>query len=490
MSLSALLPELVLGVGGMAVLGLDLLWRNVRAVAAGALVVVLLTVIALIPAGSQPMVSWSGMLVVDDFAAFFKVVFLLGTLLVVLLSVPYVERHELHGGEFYALALFATLGMALMASSPDLLVIYLGLELLSISSYVLAGMLKRDPRSLEASLKYFLMGAMTSALLLFGLSLLYGVTGTTDVPSLQARLAEAGAFRPVATAGIWFLLAGFAFKMAIVPFHMWAPDVYHGAPTPVAALLMAGSEAAAFAAIIRIFAGGMPGLEGDWRVLFAVLAVASMTYGNAVALVQTSAKRMMAYSAIAQAGYVLVGLAVATTEGIVAMLYYLLAYLFMVAGTFAVIAWLSLSKPQEMLDDFAGLARRLPWVAAATVVFMISLIGIPPTAGFLGKFYLIKAAVSADMAWLALVLVLNSAVSAGYYYGIVRRMYLMPPEPQQALAQVAATGESGEPAAVMPRPIALVVGLSAAAVVLLMLFPQSVLGWLGQAASAARLPLP
>ena len=489
MNLSALLPELALGVGGMAVMGADLLWKGVRATAATAMAVTLLTLALLLPLAGQSLVAWSGMLLVDDFAVYFKAVFLLATLLVILLSVPYVERKGVHAGEFYALVLFATLGMALMASSPDLLVIYLGLELLSISSYVLAGMLKDDPRSLEASLKYFLMGAMTSALLLFGLSLLYGVTGSTNLAHMRDRLHDAGAFRPVVVAGLWFLLAGFAFKVAAVPFHMWAPDVYHGAPTPIAALLMAGSEAAAFAAIIRVFSGALPAFEADWRIVFAVLAVASMTYGNAVALVQTSAKRMMAYSAIAQAGYVLVGMAVATAEGIAAMMYYLLAYLFMIAGTFAVIAWLSLSRPQEMLDDFEGLGRRLPWAAAATVVFMISLIGIPPTAGFFGKFYLIKAAISADMVWLAIVLVLNSVVSAGYYYGIVRRMYLASAAEVTA-GQTAAAGQAVVPAEPLPRPIAVVVGVSAAAVVLLMLFPQSVLEWLGQAAASARVAMP
>lgn len=467
-----ILPELLLTAGGLAVIGADLLWKRREVSAAVAAASFIATLAGLWPLRGVTGEAWQGMLVVDSFALFFKALFAATGLLVVLLAHPYVERRGLHAGEFYALVVFAVLGMSMMAGSRDLLMIYLGLELLSISSYVLAGMLKDDDRSLEASLKYFLIGAMTSALLLFGLSLVYGVSGSTHVEAIRHAVAVGGDWRPVAVAGMWFLLAGFAFKVAAVPFHMWAPDVYHGAPTPVAALLIAGSEAAAFSAIIRVFTTGFVPLADQWRTIFAVLAVATMTYGNAAALVQTSAKRMMAYSAIAQAGYVLVGLAVGTPEAVGAMLYYLLAYLFMVAGTFAVIAWLSLSRPQEMLDDFEGLGRSVPWVAAAVVVFMISFIGIPPTAGFLGKFYLIRAAVSADMVWLAVVMVVNSAISAGYYYGIVRRMYLT----QQTASTVA-----------LPASTALVVGVAAAATVLLMLMPQPIINWLNAAQSVVSM---
>lgn len=468
------LPELLLTAGGLAVIGADLLWRRREVPAAVAAASFVATLAALWPLRGVTGEAWQEMLVVDSFALFFKALFAATGLLVVLLAHPYVERRGIHAGEFYALVVFAVLGMSMMAGSRDLLMIYLGLELLSIGSYVLAGMLKDDDRSLEASLKYFLIGAMTSALLLFGLSLVYGISGSTHVEAIGRAVAVSGEWRPVAVAGMWFLLAGFAFKVAAVPFHMWAPDVYHGAPTPVAALLIAGSEAAAFSAIIRVFTTGFVPLADQWRTIFAVLAVATMTYGNAAALVQTSAKRMMAYSAIAQAGYVLVGLAVGTPEAVGAMLYYLLAYLFMVAGTFAVIAWLSLSRPQEMLDDFEGLGRSVPWVAAAVVVFMISFIGIPPTAGFLGKFYLLRAAVSADMVWLAVIMVINSAISAGYYYGIVRRMYLT----QQTASTVA-----------LPASTSLVVGVAAVATVLLMLFPQPVIDWLEAAQSVvAMLP--
>ncbi|HEY8498094.1 MAG TPA: NADH-quinone oxidoreductase subunit N, partial [Limnochordales bacterium] len=357
MAWQMILPEILLAAGGMAAIGADLLGRRRALPAAVAAAAFLATLAALWPLRGVTAEAWQGMLVVDAFALYFKAIFVLTGLLVALLAYPYVERRGIHAGEFYALLVFAVLGMSMMAGSRDLLMIYLGLELLSIGSYVLAGMLKDDERSLEASLKYFLIGAMTSALLLFGLSLVYGIAGSTHVEAVRRAVSAGDAWRGVAVAGMWFMLAGFGFKVAAVPFHMWAPDVYHGAPTPVAALLIAGSEAAAFSAILRVFTTGFAPLADQWRVIFAVLSVATMTYGNAAALVQTSAKRMMAYSAIAQAGYVLVGLAVGTPEGVGAMLYYLLAYLFMVAGTFAVIAWLSLARPQEMLDDFEGLGR-------------------------------------------------------------------------------------------------------------------------------------
>lgn len=470
------LPELLLAAGGLAVIGADLTWKRREVSGAVAAASFLFALGSLWPAAGVPGEAWQGMLTVDAYALFFKALFLLTGLLVVFLAHPYVVKREIHAGEFYSLLVFAVLGMVMMASSRDLLMIYLGLELLSISSYVLAGMLKDDARSLEASLKYFLIGAMTSALLLFGISLVYGVSGSTHVEAIRQAVAVGSEWRPVALAGMWFLLAAFAFKAAAVPFHMWAPDVYHGAPTPVSALLIAGSEAAAFSAMVRVFSGAFAPLADQWQLIFAVLAVATMTYGNAAALVQTSVKRMMAYSAIAQAGYVLVGLAVGTPDAIGAMLYYLFAYLFMVAGTFAVIAWLSLTRPQEMLDDFEGLGRSVPWVAAATVIFMISFIGIPPTAGFFGKFYLIRAAVGADMVWLAMVMVVNSAISAGYYYGIVRRMYLTSAQPASAPAP-------------LPAGTALAVGVSVAATLLLMLLPQPVLEWLQSAQNlVAMLP--
>ncbi|WP_324670273.1 NADH-quinone oxidoreductase subunit N [Geochorda subterranea] len=467
-----ILPEILLAAGGLAVVAAGVMGRRRETPAALAAATFVAALVALWPLRGITAEAWWGMLVVDSFALFFKALFALTGLLVVPLAHAYVERRGIHAGEFYALIVFAVLGMSMMASSRDLLMIYLGLELLSIGSYVLAGMLKDDDRSLEASLKYFLVGAMTSALLLFGLSLVYGISGSTHVEAIRRAVSAGDGWRGVAVAGMWFMLAGFGFKVAAVPFHMWAPDVYHGAPTPVAALLIAGSEAAAFSAILRVFTTGFGPLANYWQAVFAVLAVATMTYGNAAALVQTSAKRMMAYSAIAQAGYVLVGLAVGTPEGFGAMLYYLLAYLFMVVGTFAVIAWLSLARPEEMLDDFEGLGRSVPWVAAAVVIFMISFIGIPPTAGFLGKFYLIRAAVSADMVWLAVVMVVNSAISAGYYYSIVRRMYL--------------TDRSATVAA-LPPGTSLVVGLAAAATVLLMLFPQPIIEWLGSAQQVVAL---
>lgn len=424
MNLSLLLPELVLVATGVALVLVDLFTERKRVLVSVGLAGVLLALAALIPGFGTSAPIWSDMIQVDSFAAFFKVVFLAVAALVLLVSLEYVERERIQAGEFYALLLFATLGMFLMASSLNLLTIYLGLELLALSSYALVGLLKRDARSVEASIKYFLIGAMTSAVLLFGISLIYGVTGTTQLPQVAAALAAGTASQPVLLAGMLFLLAGLAFKVAAFPFHMWAPDTYDGSPTPISAFLITGSEAAGFAALLRVFLVGLPGLADQWAWIFAVLAVLTMTYGNVTAIAQTGIKRLMAYSAIAQAGYVLVGLAVANGQGAAAMLYYLLVYAFMTVGAFAVIILLSNHGEGEEISDFRGLGQRSPVFAWALVIYFLSLIGIPPTAGFFGKLGLFNAAIAADMTWLAVVMVINSVISAPYYFKVIRTMFL------------------------------------------------------------------
>jgi len=442
------LPELIIAGGGLAVLLLDVFLGGSGRRSAGYLS---LAVLAAALAGTLRLAAaagdlaeagplWQGMLVGDQFAVLMKVLFVAVGLLVVMLSVDFVERRGLPAGEFYALVLFAVLGMMLMAGSRDLIMIYLGLETTAIASYVLAGLLRHDPRSGEAAIKYFLTGALASAVILFGFSFLFGATGST---SLQALLAGAGGvaatgsgvgaawgmLSPLAVVGLVLLVAGFGFKVAAVPFHFWAPDAYEGAPTPVTAFFSVGPKAAAFAVILRVFAPALPwagagaGL-GLLPVLFAALAVVTMTVGNLVALTQTNIKRMLAYSSIAHAGYILVGLAVATPRGVAAVIYYLIAYAAMNLGAFAVVIWLNNRGTGDDIEDYVGLSRRAPLAAVALVVCFLSLIGIPPMAGFFGKFYLFMAAVEADMVWLAVVMVVNSAISVGYYYAIVRNMYL------------------------------------------------------------------
>lgn len=462
-SLMLILPELILAAAGIAVLSAGLWIKDARRVGRFALISVLLALAALSLLGGRSEQIWSDMVMVDGFANFFKVVFLVIAGLVILSSFEYVARREIPAGEFYSLVLFATLGMSFMAGSLNLLTIYLGLEALSLASYALAGILKGDARSTEASIKYILIGALTSSVILFGMSLVFGMTGSTNLAEIAAVVAAGNTAGTdlMLIASMIFLVVGFGVKIAAVPFHMWAPDVYEGSPTPISAWLITGSEAAAFAALLRIFLVGLPDLRPQWTIIFAVIAVATMTYGNITAIVQTRVKRMLAYSAIGQAGYITVGLAVATDLAVSAMLYYLLAYAFMTIGAFAVLILLKNQQPTEDITDFRGLSQRSPLVAAALTLYLLSLIGVPPTAGFFGKFFLVQAAVEHRLVWLAVVVVLNSVVSLPYYFNIVRNMYLR---------------ETEEPAPV-PAPSSLrwVLGITLAGTLLLGLFPDAVI---------------
>src|SRR5690606_25420728 len=354
-SLRLILPELIVAGTGLLLLGADLWVKDKRQVGRWGVAGLLL---ALLSGGLVFRLSgeaWSQAVFVDGFANLFRVIFLAVGILVLTSSFDYLEKRGIPAGEFYTLVVFATLGMMFMASSLHLLTIYLGLEILSLASYALAGMLRGDARSSEAGIKYILIGGITSAIILFGMSIVYGGTGRLHLGEIAALLAG-GSFPSAALlAGVIFLIAGFGVKVAAVPFHMWAPDVYHGAPTPVSAFLITASEGAAFAALIRIFLGGLPAIQDQWTALFAILAVLTMTVGNVAAITQQDIKRMMAYSAIAQAGYVLVGLAVATPLAISAMLYYLFVYLLMTIGAFVVIILLNNAEGAELISDFSGL---------------------------------------------------------------------------------------------------------------------------------------
>lgn len=371
--------------------------------------------------------SFAGMFTVDAFGLFFTAIVLIGTLLTILLTVGYARREGMHIGEYYFLLLMATAGAILMAQSTHLIVIFLGLELLSISVYVLAGFERFRERSVEAALKYFLLGAFSTGFFLYGIALLYGASGTLDLAEIAQRVPLPGA-NLLFPAGIVLLLVGFAFKVAAVPFHMWSPDVYEGSPTPVAAYMAAGVKAAAFAAFVRVFLSGFPDHAGSWVPLVAVLAVLTMVVGNLAALGQTNLKRLLAYSSVAHAGYLLVALAAHNELGAASFLFYLLAYTLMTLGAFGVVIALGRrGEPNETLQDLAGLGSRHPFLAAAMAVFMFSLAGIPPTAGFIGKFYIFGAAVDAGLGWLAVVMVLTSVVSVYYYLKVTVAMYMWEP---------------------------------------------------------------
>jgi len=384
-----------------------------------------------------PGASFQQMVALDAFALFFDAVVCVMTALVLLLSAGYVRRRGIEAGEYYILILFAAVGMMLMASALDLLVVFLGLELMSLSLYVLAGFFRTRVEGNESALKYFLLGAFASGFFVYGMALLYGATGTTSLERLAAHLR---APTPVADllvlAGLGLLLVGFGFKMSAVPFHQWAPDVYEGAPTAVAALIATGSKAAAVAALVRVLVA-MRVLEPNWVTLFWLLAALTMTVGNVIALAQGNLKRMLAYSSVAHVGYMLVGLTVGSGAGATAVLYYLVVYSFATIGAFGVILLLERAdappegrgRPEAVdLAAYGGLATRHPGLALTLAVFMLSLIGMPPTAGFLGKFYLFSAAVQGGFVWLAVIAVLNSVVAAYYYLRLIVFMYMRDPE--------------------------------------------------------------
>jgi NADH-quinone oxidoreductase subunit N len=373
--------------------------------------------------------SFSGMWVVDNYGRFFKLIFLLGTGLTILISINYVANEQIQHGEYFALILFATLGMMIMASGADLIVIFLGLELMSISLYVLAGYTRRRMISNEAALKYFLLGSFATGFLLYGIALLYGSAGVTNLKGISEIIFNIGSQNHTVIMGMALLLIGFGFKIALVPFHMWTPDVYQGAPSPITAFMSAGPKAAAFAAFIRVFMEALPLLQGKWVALIWIMAVLTMSVGNVIALVQDNIKRMLAYSSIAHAGYVLVAFLSAGELGITSILYYMLAYTFMNIGAFGIITVLS-GKGEERVSvqDYSGLGYKHPLAAIALSLFLFSLAGIPPTAGFMGKFYIFSAAIKEGYIGLAIIGVINSVVSVYYYLRVTVAMYMKEPE--------------------------------------------------------------
>ena len=419
------LPEIILTFGALVLLIVDLILpKRDGAVFGVAIVTLLATAAAVLSFAGVNVTASAGLLAIDGFATFFKLVFILSAVMTVLMSGSYLRVEGVRAGEYCFLILCATLGMMFMASGIDLITLFIGLETMAIAFYILAGFLKPAERSNEAAVKYFLLGAFSLGLLLYGMSLLYGATGTTSLNGIAAALAG-GERSLVLVLALILIGAGMGFKIAAVPFHMWAPDVYEGAPTPVTAFLSVGSKAASFAMLLRIFFVGLPFLVSDWQTLFWVLAAITMTVGNIAAITQTNTKRMLAYSSIAHAGYVLVGVVAGTERGITATLVYLWVYLFMQLGAFAI---LSMLRRQDVvgdeLKDLSGLYFRKPFAAIAMLIFMLSLGGIPPTAGFMGKVWVFGAAIDQGFIWLAVIGGVNSAISLYYYYRIIVFMWL------------------------------------------------------------------
>jgi NADH-quinone oxidoreductase subunit N len=389
--------------------------------------------------GGTPQSTFNNMLAVDNFGAFFKLLFAGIAILVILATSDYVSKFKNFQGEFYALVLLSTLGMMLMASTTELITLFISLELVNLSLYVLVGFLK-DAKSTEASLKYLLLSAVASAVLLFGMALVFGFTGKTQLHEISSAIQSTGMTgmlaNPALILGVVLMISGFGFKIAMVPFHMWVPDIYEGAPTPVTAYLSVASKSAGFAIILRIFysAFGVPGnLSLDWGIIFAVLAAVTMTVGNIIAIQQSNIKRMLGYSSIAQAGYIMVGLATvglsqsSANSGQSGLLFFLVSYSLTNLGAFIAIIAISNKINSDQINDFAGMGKRSPLMALALTLGMISLIGMPPAAGFMAKFYIFSSAVQHDLLWLVVIAVLNSVISAYYYLRVVKVMWMGEP---------------------------------------------------------------
>ena len=436
--LSPALPEMVLAVAAMALLLLGV-WRgegSTRLVSWLAIGVLILVFVIATLGGGERRVGFYGMFVTDAFALFMKTLVLIGSAVTILISMRYDEEQGIARFEFPVLVLLATTGMMVMISANDLITLYVGLELQNLALYVVAAFNRDSVRSSEAGLKYFVLGALSSGMLLYGASLIYGFAGTTAFDDL-ARLLTGGA--PVEAGiliGLVFVVVGLAFKVSAVPFHMWTPDVYEGAPTPVSAFFAVAPKLAALALFIRFMIAPFGPLIDEWRQVIIFLSIASMVLGAVAAIAQDNIKRLMAYSSISHVGYLLIGLAVGTSEGIRGVLVYATIYLFMTLGTWAVI--LCMRRRGRMLEgisDLAGLSQSQPGLALALAIFMFALSGVPPTAGFFAKLYVFLAAINAQLAWLAVIGVVTSVVSAFYYLRVVKVMYF------------------DEPAAAFDRPI-------------------------------------
>ncbi|MCL4491521.1 MAG: NADH-quinone oxidoreductase subunit N [Nitrospirae bacterium] len=423
-------PEIIITVAASILLIFDLALRNKGPLAFLSLLAAGVTVYAIIQPASLGE-TFGGMFISDSYSVYFKLIFMVNLILTVLISLKYLQRQKAEYGEYYSLLLFATAGMMLMASAKDLIVLYLGLELMALSTYILAGIKRHDIKSNEAAMKYFLLGSFSSALLLYGISLLYGLTTTTDLYQIAAYLKQTGSSMPLLMS-MTLIAVAFSFKIAAAPFHMWAPDVYEGAPTSVTAFMSVGPKAAGFAVIGRVFLmSAFQGMQADWTPILIGIAILTMAVGNIVALSQTNIKRMLAYSSIAHAGYALLGIIAGTEEGLHAMMTYLLIYAFMNIGAFAIV--ILLDKGDE-IKDYEGLSKSRPLVAALMLVFMFSLTGIPPTAGFIGKFNIFMAAIKAGYTWLVVIAVIFSAISAYYYLRVVMNMYMKEMKQEAAIA--------------------------------------------------------
>ena len=439
-SLPHFIPELILTGTAFAVLLLDLFIPNKKIIGALGLAGIGCAAFFLrFP--SEPLPLFFGFFVLDPFSFFFKIIALAIVAIVLLASLAYQPKTAdgqgdalFYRGEYNALFLFLGFGLILMGSSNNLLMIFLSIEFVSILSYLLVGFLKNSPASKEAAVKYLLFGSVSSGMMLFGMSLLFGLSGQIDLNLIQAQLAQMPASRNLVSAALFLVMVGLGFKISMAPFHMWAPDVYEGAPTPVTAFLTVGPKALGFAVLLRVLHTSFLSLQSEWSYLLAALSMLTMTLGNVIAISQTNVKRLLGYSSIAQAGYILMGLAVSNQTGVTGILIYLVSYVFTNLGAFLCVIAASNHFGTDEIGSYAGFSEKSPFLAFSLTLFLLSLAGIPPLAGFVGKYYVFASAMEGRFFTLAIVAALNSAVAAFYYFKIVRLMYLVPAPNRESLS--------------------------------------------------------
>lgn len=473
------LPETILTLAGLVIMFLEavvpeeqksfLSWFTVGSVAAA--------IWASIAAFGDPGTAFSGMLIVDGFSTFFRVLVLGVGLLTVLASVNYLKVERANAGEYYALLLFSIVGQSIMASANELIMIFIGIEVSSIATYVLAGYLRDDKRNNESALKYFLLGSFATAFLLYGVAWIYGITGSTNLGEIHKVLMNPTAATPMVLVGTAaaLMFVGFGFKVSAAPFQIWAPDVYQGAPAPVSMFMSAGPKAAAFAVFFRVFTTAFGPISNRWEPLVWGSAILTMMVGNFAALTQSNIKRLLAYSSIAHAGYVMVALTAHSEVGTAAAMFYLAAYAFMNVGAFAVVTYFARQGERYVnVDDLAGLGEKQPMVAAMLTIFLLSLIGVPLTGGFFGKFYIFKAALDSNLVWLTVIGLLNSAVAAYYYLRIIVVMYFHE------------AGEAADGAGSMTIGLRIAMFASALGTVILGVLPGFVLDFAGKSSALLK----
>jgi NADH-quinone oxidoreductase subunit N len=473
------LPEILLVLVGTLIMVLEALrgTREARGLGYLGLAGLAAALWAAVAAYAYPGTAFQGMLVLDGFSTFFRVVVIAAGILTLLTSFHYLRREGADSGEYYALVLYSVAGQSIMVSSNELIVLFIGLEISSISSYVLAGYLRDDRRNNEAAIKYFLLGSFATAFLLYGVAWIYGATGSTNLVEIRRILANPDLAPPAMLVGtsVALMLVGLAFKVSAAPFQVWAPDVYQGAPAPVSGFLSAGPKAAAFAMLLRIFVTAFEPVANRWMPVVWLSALATMVIGNFAALTQTNLKRLLAYSSIAHAGYVLVAVTANSQVGTAAVMFYMAAYACMNLGAFAVVTHFSRQGERYLeVDDLAGLGVKQPMTAALFSIFLLSLIGVPLTGGFFAKFYVFKAALDQELYWLTVLGLLTSAVAAYYYLRILVVMYMR--EPSEAAASLPA-----------PEPeVQLALWAAALGTLVLGIFPSRVLEFANQAARFIR----